>query len=163
MKKIIVLVLLGVVLVGAVVASVMLKESNDLPENCKVDITLSDYIAKDNVIVFNCEMDIENHSSEDKYYKISGDFKTEYNAKMIDERVLPGYDIETDFAVFFVPAGTVGLFDVSFKSAGNDSVNKPDRLAPALVVEEVPENLVDKDGFVKNEVYIGINGNRDVF
>lgn len=138
-------------------------ETDELPENCEIQITLADYTAKDDVITFNCEVDLENHSSEDKYYKISGDFKTEYNAKMIDERVLPCYDTETDFEVFFVPAQTVGLFKVSFTSTGDDSVKKPDRLAPDVVVEEVSENLVEKDEFVKNEVYLGINGNSDVF
>ena len=166
MKKAIIIVVGLIVVVLAVVFLFGLSgnsETDQLPENCVVDVVFSDYSAEDDIITFNCEVDIENHSSVDRYYKISGDFKTEYNAKMIDERVLSCYDKETGYEVFFVPAGTVGLFEVSFKSEGDDSVKKPDRLSPVLVVEEVSADIVKKDEFVKNEVYLGINGNSDVF
>ena len=163
LKKIIVFIIVGVLLIGGGVTSKMHRGIEKLPENCEAEIIFDDYIAQDGVITFNCKVYLGNHSSEDKYYKMSGDFRAEYNAKMIDERVLPCYDTETDYEIFFVPAQTEGIFEVSFTSTGDETVKKPDRLSPTLSVKEISTTLVDEDKFVKNDVYIGINGNNDVF
>ena len=138
-------------------------ETYDVPENCEVEIVFSEYTAKDDVITFDCNVYLENHSSEDKYYKLSGDFEKEYSVKMIEERSLTAYDKLTDFDTFFVPAQTQGIFEVKFVSKGDGSIKKPDRNSPGIVVEEVSEELVESGEFVKDEVYLGINGNNDVF
>ncbi len=138
-------------------------EKYEVPENCEAEVSFSEYTAKNDTITFYCNMYLENHSSEGKYYKLSGDFRTEYFVKMIEKRTLTCYDLETNFDTFFVPAQTQGIFEVKFVSKGDDSIKKPDRRGPGVEVEEVPENLVVSDGFVKNDIYVGINGNNDVF
>ena len=138
-------------------------ETYDVPDDCEVEVIFSDYTAKDNVITFNCNLYLENHSSEDKYYKVICDFATEYNVKMIEEQELTCCDQETDFDVFFVPAQTQGIFEVKCVSNGDDSIKKPDRRAPGVIVEDVSEEFVEPEKFVKQDVYLGINGNNDVF
>lgn len=138
-------------------------EKYEVPENCEAEVSFSEYSAKKDTITFYCNVYLENHSSEDKYYKVICDFATEYNVKMIEEQELTCYDNETDFDVFFVPAQTQGIFEVKCVSNGDDSIKKPDRRAPGVIVEEVSEELVEPEKFVKQDVYLGINGNNDVF
>ena len=168
LKKVII-VIISLILIAGISVFVFLfggsggSETYDVPENCEVEIVFSEYTAKDDVITFDCNVYIENHSSEDKYYKLNGDFEKEYSVGMIEERTLKGFDESTDFDTFFVPAQTQGIFEVKFISKGDDSVKKPDRNSPGVIVEEISESLVEEEKFVKNDVYLGINGNNDVF
>lgn len=163
LKKSLIFILVGVSLIGVVAVIVMLKETDDIPENCKVEVIFNDYIAEDDNITFNCNIIFENHSFDDKFYKLSGDFRTEYYAGMIEERTLVCYDSQTNFNIFFIPAQTQGVFEVAFTSKGDSSVKKPDKLAPKVMVEEVSKNIANSNKFVKNAVYIGLNGNSDIF
>ncbi len=144
LKKLIAFIIV-VLLIGCV-AYVVLRNTDKLPENCEAEIIFDDYTVQDGVITFNCRVYLRNNSSEEKYYKMSGDFKTEYNAKMIDERVLSCYDRETGSTIFFAPAQAEVIFEVSFSSTGDDSVKKPDRLSPALSVEEIPATNQTRQG-----------------
>ena len=128
-------------------------EKNDVPDDCVAQVTFTDYKSKDDVVTFYCNLYIENHSSEDKYYKVDCDFRTEYIVKMIEERELTCFDNETGFDTFFVPSQTGVAFKVNCVSNGDDSKLKPDRRSPGVIVEEISEELVEADKIVNDDVF----------
>lgn len=138
-------------------------EKYDVPDDCEVEVAFTDYKSKDDVVTFYCNLYIENHSSEDKYYKVNCDFRTEYIVKMIEERELICCDGETDFDTFFVPAQTKGAFKVKCVSNGDASKLKPDRRSPGVIVEDISKELVESEKFVKQDVYLGINDSNNVY
>ena len=113
-------------------------------------VNLSNYTNIDGTAVFNTQIFVTNNSDEDKYFTIKGDFETEYKLFMIKDRVLDGYEPDTGYKIYFLPANTYTAFDVSFSGDSYKNRKKPNRLPPEIIIEELDENEVDNSEIVTN-------------
>lgn len=152
MKKIIVLLLVSILLLF-VSSCTQNEEKQD--ESGKQNLTVNsvscdDFSISDGIVIFYTRMFVTNNTKTDKYFRIKGDFETEYKVKMINEQILSGYDATTGYTVFFLPAESNTLFDVSFSTSAYKTETKPDRLPPEIIIEEVAQSEVNTSEVVTN-------------
>ncbi|MBR3810286.1 MAG: hypothetical protein IKK46_08300 [Clostridia bacterium] len=151
MKQSLFLVVISVILV--LVSCGKSDEQEDVLQNSDFTIdsvSLDDYANIEGDIVFNTAVLLTNNTQEDKFVSIKGDFETEYKVGMIETQILEGFDTETGFKIFLIPADSQIMFDVSFSTKGKDGMKKPDRLAPEIIIEEVAESEVNTSEVVTN-------------
>ncbi|MBR3789413.1 MAG: hypothetical protein IKJ86_05440 [Clostridia bacterium] len=151
MKQSLFLVVISVILV--LVSCGKSDEQEDVLQNSDFTIdsvSLDDYTNIEGDIVFNTAVLLTNNTQEDKFVSIKGDFETEYKVGMIETQILEGFDTETGFKIFLIPADSQIMFDVSFSTKGKDGMKKPDRLAPEIIIEEVAESEVNTSEVVTN-------------
>ena len=151
MKQSLFLVVISVILV--LVSCGKSDEQEDVLQNSDFTIdsvSLDDYANIEGDIVFNTAVLLTNNTQEDKFVSIKGDFETEYKVGMIETQILEGFDTETGFKIFLIPADSQIMFDVSFSTKGKDGMKKPDRLAPEIIIEEVSESEVNTSEVVTN-------------
>ncbi len=113
-------------------------------------VSLDDYTNTEGDIVFNTTILLTNNTQEDKFVSIKGDFETEYKVGMIKTQILEGFDTETGFKIFLIPADSQILFNVSFSASGKAGMKKTDRLAPEIIIEEITENEINTSEVVTN-------------
>ena len=127
------------------------KQDESKKQNITVDsVSCNDFSISDGIVVFYTRMFVTNNTKIDKYFRIKGDFETEYKVKMINEQVLRGYDTKTGYTVFYLPAESNTLFDVSFSTSAYKTETKPDRLPPEILIEEVAQSEVNTSEVVTN-------------
>ena len=152
MKKSLFLVVLSVLLV--LVSCGKSDEQEDSTannSNFTIDsVALDDYTNTEGAILFNTRVILTNNTQKDKFVLIKGDFETEYKVGMIETQILEGFDTQTGFKIFLIPADSQILFDVSFSARGKAGMKKPDRLAPEIVIEEIAESDVNTSEVVTN-------------
>lgn len=110
--------------------------------------TLIDYESKNDYVTFKTNLFFENPTDKAVYFSVTGSFEKEYKVKMIEEKILTGYDPTTKGAVFMLSPHSQTIFEVWFSSEGDSSVLKPDRLLPDFVLEEIPFDEVHESEFV---------------